>query len=147
MNTSFDSIALSLQFISCAFMAGVIAVIQLIHYPSFVHINKDQFSEFHTKHTSALGFIAGPVMVVELVSAIWLAKGGQSGWIANLFAVLFLWYLTFFVSVPAHNILASGFKETAWKKLVITNWPRTAFWCIRAIIFSVWLLILNKATL
>lgn len=127
-------------------MAGVISVIQLIHYPSFVHISRDQFLGFHSQHSKALGLIAGPMMCIELFSALWLAKNGNVFFIANLICVVSLWCLTFFISVPAHHQLAAGFNEKAWSRLVKTNWLRTLLWCIRAIVFSVSFIFINRVS-
>lgn len=147
MNTLFDSTALSIQFTSCTFLAGIISVIQLIHYPGFAFIHKEKFSEFHLRHTNALGFIAGPSMCLELISAVWLAKSGNTFFILNLLGVIILWLLTFLVSVPAHNYLRSGFDEKAWRRLVSTNWIRTIIWNLRAIAFSISFVFLNRMTL
>lgn len=127
-------------------MAGVISVIQLIHYPCFVHIDRGQFSGFHLQHSKVLGLIAGPAMCIELLSAVWLARNGSLIFVVNLAAVITLWCLTFFVSVPAHNLLASGFQEKAWQRLVSTNWIRTALWGLRAVLFATGLVMMTGAS-
>lgn len=145
-----ESLPLSLQILSCFFMAGVISVIQLIHYPSFALIEKSQFALFHLQHSKALGLIAPPAMCLELFSALWIAVNGNAWLILNAIIVVILWCLTFFVSVPAHAQLAKGFDEHAYRRLVKTNWFRFAFWNLRALIFLViiisfeWKLTLNK---
>lgn len=126
-----DSLAWGLQIASCLFMAGVISIVQLIHYPSFRLIDRNQFSKFHAEHTQALGIIAGPSMLIELVTAIWICQSGEVWLMANLAAVVALWIITFGVSVPAHNRLASGFDEAAWLRLVRSNWLRTLLWISR----------------
>ncbi len=134
---SIDTIAWSVQFASCIYMAGVVSVIQFIHYPSFDKIDRDRFTEFHLKHSNALGFIAGPAMCLELVSSFWIAHNGNSWLILNATVVLFLWIITFLISVPLHNRLASGFDQKSWERLLKTNWLRTALWVLRGILFFV----------
>jgi len=127
-----DSVAWATQMMTCFYMTGVILIIQLIHYPSFVLIDRAKFGSFHLQHTSALGLIAAPAMCGELASAFWIAKGSNWIMILNCAAVLLLWFITFFVSVPAHNRLAAGFDENAWGRLTKTNWLRTGLWVIRS---------------
>lgn len=132
----FFDFAYPLQLISCFMMTGVIAVIQLIHYPSFLFIDRHQFENFHRQHTRALGFIAGPMMCLELLSGLALAFNGSFWWIFNLTIIVVLWIITFLISVPAHNLLSTGFNEKAWKRLMETNWLRTFLWVSRSVIFA-----------
>lgn len=125
-----------LHFAACFFMTGVISVIQLIHYPCFAEIEPGKFAQFHARHSRALGWIAGPAMCVELATAIWLVKSGHAGWMLNLAAVAALWLITFGVSVPAHNRLATGFDLSAWQRLCRTNWLRSALWGARSLVFA-----------
>lgn len=144
--TNLDFFAIAAQITSGLFMAGVISVIQLVHYPSFILIERDKFSIFHSHHSKALGFIAGPFMCVELISSIWLAKSGSFLFVINAISVALLWGLTFFVIVPVHNKLSTGFDEKAWKRLLTTNWLRTFLWVGRALMFSGWLVALLRST-
>lgn len=145
MRAIFDELALPLQIASCFIMTGVILVIQLIHYPGFAQIDKILFTNFHARHSKALGLIAGPMMCAELITALWLARSGAPGFVLNAAAVLILWFLTFFISVPAHNHLAFGFDEKIWRRLLTTNWPRTILWCLRTAFFFIFLTTLIKA--
>ncbi len=120
---------------SCLFMTGVILIIQLIHYPCFAWIDKSKFIEFHAQHTKVLGAIAGPGMLIELISAAWIARLGDYFMILNLFAVLLLWGITFLNVIPIHNQLSLGFEESVWIRLVKMNWFRTALWALRSLIF------------
>lgn len=124
------------QLILCFYMAGVIWLVQLVHYPSFSRINAGEFRQFHSQHSRFLGYLVGPVMIAELVSALVLASSLRAFWILNLALVLLLWASTFLVSVPLHNQLAEGRDPRVMEKLVQTNWLRTALWTIRAILLA-----------
>ncbi|MCO5143884.1 MAG: hypothetical protein M9962_12405 [Oligoflexia bacterium] len=136
----FDQYALVVQILTCFFMTGVISVIQLTHYPSFKQIEKDNFISFHKRHSASLGLIAGPAMIFELISGLWLAMRFGNLFYLNAFAVIVLWVFTFFGSVPAHSKLSHGFNEKAWKQLVCCNWPRTVIWLVRSFIFFLYAL-------
>ena len=137
-----DPVLLALvQTASCLFMAGVIWVIQLVHYPAFPFIAKDQFPAFHAFHSVRISWIVGPVMGVELVSAalLCLAFPHSLLWWSNMTGVLLIWASTIFLSVPRHNALALGFSSEA-DTLVHTKWPRTVLWTIRSLVLSLaWL--------
>lgn len=117
---------------ACCFMAGLIAITQFIHYPAFAMIDRKKFVEFHKRHSKALGSIAGPVMLVELVTAVHIATSLDWFMLVNLCAVLVLFILTFLVSAPLHTRLANGFELEVWVRLVKTNWLRTGLWFLRA---------------
>lgn len=129
----------------CFYMTGVIWLIQLIHYPSFLDIEPSRFLAFHEKHNQVMTLIVGPIMVLELVTAgllaLPLAREGGSPWsqvqnwgmAANFLAVILLWGLTFLVSVPIHAKLGLGYNQVLIQSLVVTNWWRTILWSLRSI--------------
>lgn len=129
-----SEVVISLSGASSLYMTGVIWLIQLIHYPAFHAIDEKEFSRFHHRHSQVMGWIVGPVMVVELLSTLWLAQTGQTIWIVKSVTVLFLWGLTFFVSVPCHNRLSAGKEAQQIDRLIRTNWPRTVLWTAAAAI-------------
>jgi len=122
-----------IQVVTCAFMTGLIWVIQLIHYPSFSRISPASFSEFHHFHSRRITWIVAPVMIFELISAIALVILNPSSpmMVSNLVLLGLIWLSTFFLSVPAHNQLAQGFDEKTILRLTTTNWPRTFLWSLR----------------
>ena len=135
MTAALLTTSLVLQAASCFLMTGVILVIQLIHYPCFIHMDRQKFPEFHKKHTAALGLIAGPLMILEFATAVILLGGPGTWQKVNLLTVVILWAITFFISVPAHNKLALGFDHGSWRKLVSTNWMRTVLWSGRSVFY------------
>lgn len=135
-----DQVAWGLQIFSCFFMTGVISVIQFIHYPIFSQIERTGFTAFHSKHSNALGLIAGPLMTAELASAIWIARSNSAWLVLNVILVFSLWILTFAVSVPLHNRLSQGFDRETCHRLVKTNWPRSIIWASRSVAFIFFLI-------
>lgn len=126
-----------LQFACCFYLTGVIWVIQLTHYPAFSFIGEKDFIRFHARHTTVMGLIVGPVMVVELVTAIILCFQYEVGWLCNLAAVVVVWFSTFFLSVPCHNKLSRGLDPVEINKLVRSNWLRTVIWTMRSVLFFI----------
>ena len=48
--------------------------------------------------------------------------------------LIFIWLVTFFISVPQHNILSHGYNQIALDTLIRTNWIRTILWSLRLIL-------------
>ena len=122
-------------------MAGVIWIVQLLHYPSFHYVHGDQFPGFHRFHTRSISYVVVPVMLLELATAIaWIFIDDLPKLITwpSLLVVLALWITTFSVQVPIHSRLASGKDEPLINSLVKGNWIRTLLWSIKALL-GLWL--------
>lgn len=122
------------SYVVCSFyMFGIIWIIQCLQYPGFAAVDPGQFVELHRRHSNAMAVLVGPVMVLELVSVLVLARSFEAFWLAQAAMTIALWGLTFWVSVPIHNELATGFQPELIGELARTNWPRTLFWTVKAV--------------
>lgn len=123
------------------YLVGVIWLVQLVQYPMFEFLDRATFVKSHTFHTSAIGFVVGPPMLMELVlagSILWRRPSVPA--ICGFLLVVALWGLTFFVMVPLHERLANeGFSPGVHRALVLWNWPRTLAWTARGLIAAFWL--------
>lgn len=122
----------------CVYMTGMIWVIQLNHYPAFKYIENSNFCQFQNRLTAIMGGLAGPTMILELVTALALVvwpPGIQSSLVfrLNLAGVFAIWAMTFLVSVPIHNHLLREKNLASIERLVRTNWLRTCLWSLRSI--------------
>ncbi|MCP3141638.1 hypothetical protein [Pyxidicoccus xibeiensis] len=126
------------------YMVGVIAVVQVVHYPLFARVGPAAFPTYAVAHARRITWVVGGPMLVELATAVWLAFGplppGVPAWMAwaGLGAVVALWVSTFFLQVPQHEVLQGGFDPRAHRRLVSSNWLRTVLWGGR----GVWVLYL-----
>ena len=134
---------LLLNFALTSYLTGLIWTVQVVHYPSFAFVAPDKFPAFHQAHSTRISWVVLAPMAAELVLAGWLvwagrALGGILWW--NLGLVVFIWAVTFFISVPFHNRLAQGFDYIAIDGLVRTNWLRTLAWTVRCVLlgFLLW---------
>jgi hypothetical protein len=124
-------------------MVGVIWTVQIVIYPLFYPFAKngenDQLEKLHEYYTPKITKVVLPLMFTELGLSLWAAFSHRTLWdISLLLLVVFAWAITFFVSVPCHNILANGsdgeLKLQAATRLIGTNWLRTLAWSLRALI-------------
>ncbi len=76
----------------------------------------------------------GPLLLAEAGTAVagWIAGWRGSGFAASLVLLAVSWVSTFAVQVPLHRKLAGGFEAADHRRLVVTNWVRTAAWTLRA---------------
>ena len=124
-----------LHLAATCFMAGVIWFVQVVHYPLFVAFEPTTFGESMRRHQSLTSWIVMPAMLLELGTGLQMFfLAFVPGWIAAIDVVLLAltWAVTFLVSVPLHASLAHGFDAARARKLVSSNWARTALWSSRA---------------
>jgi hypothetical protein len=117
-------------------MAGVIWTVQVVHYPLFAGVGADGWAAYEAAHQSRITLVVGPLMVAELVTAVWLVLDRPEAlpaWAVVLGAALVgvIWVSTAFVQVPLHAALGGAFDADAHGRLVGTNWIRTVAWTVR----------------
>ena len=117
-------------------------MIQLVHYPTFEFIAKDDFLVFHQHHTRSITIIVMPLMLAEIGLAFYLAQQQEWAviWLIPLILVLLIWLSTFLIQVPIHQQLGIGKDGSLIKQLVQTNWIRTILWTIKALWLSYYLI-------
>ena len=114
-------------------LVGLIWTVQLVIYPLFARVGPDDFRSYHSQYLVRGTFVVAPLMAVEVISAALLVfRGAREPWLLASFVPLaFNWISTWRVQIPLHNRLAEGFDAEAHRRLVATNWGRTAAWSIR----------------
>jgi len=123
------------HFAFCLIMCGLIWVIQVLHYPTFKFIKEDTFKRFESFHVKRISFIVIPIMVLELLTSILLFLYFPNTIVQiNVLLLILTWLSTFIFSMPIHNQLLKEYNINFINKLILTNWPRTALWSIRAIL-------------
>lgn len=121
------------------FMTGVIWIVQVVHYPLFSRVSDDLFRNYIADHNVLITYVVLPPMLIEAGTAlllIWERPSQMSLPLAltGLILVGIIWFSTFFLQVPQHNILMRGFDENAYRLLVETNWVRTFGWSMRSLL-------------
>lgn len=129
------------QIFATLFMVGLIWFVQIVHYPLYANVGREQFPEYEALHNRMTTWVVGPAMLVELVTAVMFLKyapnaSSSLAWV-GLALLIVIWVSTAALSVPAHDVLTSGFSEAAYRKLVNTNWIRTGAWTARGVILMV----------
>jgi hypothetical protein len=76
-------------------------------------------------------------MLAEAVlTVMWLSVAGTPAAMISAALVLVVWLSTFLLQVPGHNRLKNGKDRILIRRLVATNWIRTAAWSLKALIVT-----------
>lgn len=132
-------VILTMHAASTLMMTGLIWFVQVVHYPLFARVGESAFTVYAAQHQRLTTTIVGPLMLVEALTAAWLALRPPEGvspalTIVGLALVALLWLSTAFMQVPCHRRLSLGFDARIGRRLVRTNWLRTAAWSARSVI-------------
>lgn len=132
-------ILLLLHAAATLYMAGLIWFVQLVHYPLMAKVGHEHYDDYQRHHERRTTLAVAPAMILEMATAVWLVMATPE-WIApwltwlGLGLLILIWLSTALLQVPCHKKLGVGFDETAHRKLVASNWIRTALWSIRCTI-------------
>ena len=130
---------LTVHFAATWFMVGLIWTIQVVHYPLFPLVGEDAFPRYETEHTKRMGWLLALPAPIEVVTAAALVFASPPGVDVTLVvaagAVLAaLWLTTALVQVPLHRKLSEDPSPDEMRRLVATNWIRTAGWTLRGVL-------------
>ena len=131
--------------VSTLFMVGLIWMVQIVHYPLFDDVGQENYLSYQQRHQTNITYIVGPVMLIELATAIALAwhpvEGvGKPLVYIGIALVALIWLSTAFIQVPCHEKLVRGFDPAAYRWLVDSNWIRTVAWTLRGGL-TTWMLV------
>ncbi len=126
----------TLNLVISSMLAMLIWIIQVVHYPSFRFVDGNRFSSFHSFHSRSISYLVMPLMLIELIVAATLISKFPTNFlvVASLLLLAGIWALTFFVSVPCHNILSKKHDPKTIEKLIKTNWFRTLLWTSKMVL-------------
>ncbi len=127
------------------FMTGLIWFVQIVHYPLFGEVGTAAFTQYERVHQRRTTWVVAPLMLIELATSIVVAYAAFSAAsvptppseraaVAGLGLVVIIWASTWALQVPMHEVLAKGFERAPHRRLVLTNWLRTAAWSVRAVL-------------
>ena len=119
---------------AASFMAGVLWVIQIVHYPLLGAVPDASIARVALRHQSLITRVVGPTMTVEVISSLLLLLiVPQSLSIMALVPFVLLLIavgVTIFQAVPLHSRIAQGMSHLI-PRLIQINWARTITWSLR----------------
>ena len=124
---------------STLYMVGLIWFVQVVHYPLHGHVGTASFTQYQHLHMNWTGYVVGPAMLVEALTAVLLIVNpieNIPSWLPWLGAGLLslIWASTGLLQVPLHNGLLEYFDPSRHRNLVLSNWIRTICWTARGVL-------------
>lgn len=121
------------------YLTGLVWFVQVVHYPLFSKVGLDSFARYESEHLRLTGYVVALPMLVELITGgsllVVRPRRAPVGLLSfGVILLVVIWISTFFVQVPAHDMLAGGFDVDGWKLLIASNWVRTVAWTARSAI-------------
>ncbi len=134
-----------LNLLATVYMIGLIWFVQIVHYPLKAFVDKKQYTEYQQKHMVRTTTVVAVPMVIEAITAGYLAYappgfGPEILWQGGFILVLVNLGSTYFLQKPAHETLLNGYQSSVHRSLVITNWIRTTTWTARGLLWMILLL-------
>ena len=124
-----------IQIVCNSYLVSLVFMTQFITYPTFLHIDKDKFSEYHRKYVNNISFIVAPVMLIELLTLLLIAYFSKDFLIIkSLILLLVIWLTTFFIMIPSHNKISKSFNKKEINRLINYNWIRTILWSFKLLV-------------
>jgi hypothetical protein len=119
------------------YLTGLVWFVQRVHYPLHGAVGEERFRGYQAEHVRRTGPVVAPAMLLELATAVGLVLDASvprgAAWV-GLVLLAGVWAATFGLQVPCHRKLEEGFDGRTWRRLVRTNWIRTALWTARALL-------------
>ena len=128
-------------------MVGLIWLIQIVHYPLFEKVGKQQFHTYIKDHQRLITCVVLPLMLVELATSLLLWSSRPHvpiGLVAvGIILVILIWGSTFLIQVPLHSQLLNQYNLKVCRRLVLSNWIRAIGWSLRGLTtaWMVWIAI------
>lgn len=123
-------------------LIGLIWTIQLVHYPLFAAVGREAWPAYAAAHGRRVTVIVLPWMVLELVTTVALLRwrpvllSAPEAWLSAALVAL-LWLSTALVQGPTFTRLSAGWDPALHRRLVRTNWVRTAAWTLRGVLLLI----------
>ena len=120
--------------ITTAMMVSIIWLVQILHYPTFLYIDIDRYTEFQNFHMKNISFLIIPLMLLEFLTGFLLLffVNKIDFYFSISFGLLVLiWLITALFFSKYHSALSNKYERGIILKLIRMNWVRTFFWTAR----------------
>ena len=109
----------------------LIWIVQIIIYPGMHGWDSDRFALLHRQYVRRISFIIVPLIVAQAALALHqVILSPNLITAAQVILIGAVWTMTFFISVPLHKRLSTGYDVQAVTRLTATNWLRTFGWSL-----------------
>lgn len=139
MNSSLVAALLLVHVAATLCMTGLIWYVQIVHYPLFAEVGAAVSARYEQRHVALTTWVVGPPLLVEAGTGLLLVPfrpayvPERALWV-GLGLLLVIWVSTALLQIPCHRKLGFGFDAAVHRRLVRSNWLRTAGWTARSVL-------------
>ena len=123
-----------IHLIATAMMVSIIWIIQILHYPTFLFVDKKHYTEFQNFHMKNISYLIVPIMLLELLTGLSILlniKMINFYFLASIGLLILIWLITALFFSKFHSELSKKYNRGTILKLIRLNWIRTFFWTVR----------------
>ena len=123
-----------IHLIATAMMVSIIWIIQILHYPTFLFVDKKYYTEFQNFHMKNISYLIIPIMLLELLTGLFILlniKMINFYFLASFGLLTLIWVTTALFFSKFHSELSKKYNRDTILKLIRLNWIRTFFWTVR----------------
>ena len=123
-----------IHLIATAMMVSIIWLVQILHYPTFLYIDNERYTEFQNFHMKNISFLIIPLMLLEFLTGFFLLffVNEIDFYFSISFSLLVLiWLITVLFFTRYHSALSNKYERNIILKLIRLNWIRTFLWTAR----------------
>ena len=123
-----------IHLIATAMMVSIIWIIQILHYPTFLFVDKKYYTEFQNFHMKNISYLIIPIMLLELLTGLFILlniKMINFYFLASFGLLTLIWVITALFFSKFHSELSKKYNRDTILKLICLNWIRTFFWTLR----------------
>ncbi|MFM8303256.1 MAG: hypothetical protein ACKOA9_02995 [Actinomycetota bacterium] len=144
MSSDWSTGLLVLHAFGASFMAGLGWFVQIVHYPLFAFVDRDQWDEYHSEHSRRTAGVVAVPWAIQGFTALALVAARPAGVSVVLIGIAVVLAgvtvaATVAFALPAHASLARAFDPDVHRRLVRTNWVRTVAWTSAVMVAAVML--------
>jgi hypothetical protein len=123
-----------IHLIATSMMVSIIWIIQILHYPTFLFVDKKHYTEFQKFHMENISYLIIPIMLLELLTGLSILlkiKMINFYFFASFGLLILIWLITALFFSKFHSELSNKYNRDTILKLIRLNWIRTFFWTVR----------------
>ena len=123
-----------IHLIATSMMVSIIWIIQILHYPTFLFVDKKHYTEFQKFHMKNISYLVIPIMLVELLTGLSILlkiKMINFYFFASFGLLILIWLITALFFSKFHSELSNKYNRDTILKLIRLNRIRTFFWTVR----------------
>lgn len=123
-----------IHLIATSMMVSIIWIIQILHYPTFLFVDKKHYTKFQKFHMKNISNLIIPIMLLELLTGLSILlkiKMINFYFFASFGLLILIWLITALFFSKFHSELSKKYNRDTILKLIRLNWIRTFFWTLR----------------